>query len=480
MAGKRQQRGGGPARSLFIEPFVDEGLGNSAYLVGSRAAKVAAMVDPLRDVDGYLDSAKALGVAITHVVDTHLHNDFVTGAREIAARTGAQVGASAEAGVEFDHTSLKEGDLLRLGDVSIGVIASPGHTPEHIALTATEPGAKAPSVLFSGGALIVGGAARTDLLGHDLTEPLARRLYHTIHDKLLALPDSVVLCPTHGAGSFCAAPAVDERTSTIGMERVRNPLCQSQTEDEFVARALEGLPSYPVYFRELRPVNRRGPKVLGRLPDPTPLPPPEVKAWVDRGGAVLDVRRAVAFAEGHIPLAYGIALDAPLVTWAGWLIPFGTPLVLVADDPKVREEAVRELIRIGYDDFHGYLAGGMAAWRAAGFSLEAVPRIRAADLHEQITEGDAPIVLDVRSDGEWEDGHIPGAVHFENGRLPFEDLALPKDRPIVVHCSVRNRSMAGISVLARRGYRNLTLMDGGFRDWSRAGFEVEVGSRDGA
>jgi len=458
-----------------LETFVDEDLGNSAYLVGSRTAKVAALIDPLRDADRYIATARDLGVRITHVLDTHLHNDFVSGSLEVAAHTGAVVGASAEADVEFDHQDLREGDRIPIGDVAIAVMGTPGHTPEHIAFTLLAPKSGAPLALFSGGALIVGGAARTDLLGHDLTEPLARRLYHTIHDKLLALPDAVSVYPTHGAGSFCAAPAVAERTTTIGLERAGNPLCQPQTEDEFVVHALEGLPSYPVYFRELRPINRRGPRLLGGLPALEPLSPAQVKDWVDGGRAVLDVRPARAFVEAHIPGAYGIALSAPIVTWAGWLIPFGTPLVLVSRGAEEHAEAVRQLIRIGYDDLRGYLDGGMGAWRSAGLPVERVPTVTATDLHARLAVGPAPVVLDVRSDGEWEDGHIPGAIHIENGRLPYDDLTLPKDGPVVVHCGMRNRAAAGVSVLARRGYRNLMVMDGGFTAWDQSKFEVERG-----
>ncbi len=461
---------------LFVEQFVDEDLGNSAHLVGSLDTKVAALVDPLRDVDRYLAAASEVGVRITHALDTHLHNDFVSGAREVAAKTHAVVGASAEAGLEFDHQALREGDRIRLGDASLEVVAAPGHTPEHIAFTLRGSEAGGPLAVFSGGALIVGGAARTDLLGHDLTEPLARKLYHTIHDKLLALQDAVAVYPTHGAGSFCAAPTVGERITSIGRERQRNPLCQPQSEDEFVARALEGLPSYPTYFRSLRPINRHGPTVLGGLPELKPLPPAEVKAWADRRGAVLDVRPARAFAEGHIPGAYGVATEAPLTTWAGWLIPFGSPLVLVAGGAEELAEAVRQLIRIGYDDLRGYLDGGMAAWRGPGHAVETFSTTTVAALRKRMGAADGPLILDVRSDGEWEAGHIPGAVHIENGRLPYDELPLPEDRPIVVHCGVRDRAMAGTSVLARRGYRNLTVLDGGFSAWRAARFEVERGS----
>ena len=268
--------------------------------------------------------------------------------------------------------------------------------------------------------------------------------------------------PTHGAGSFCAAPAVAERTTTIGRERAWNPLAQAQSEEEFVKLALHGLPSYPHYFRELRAINQRGPRVLGGLPVLPPLPPAAVHDWMARGGAVLDARPARAFAEGYIPGSYGIALEAPLITWAGWLIPFGAPLVVVTEGPAEHEEAIRQLIRIGYDDLRGYLDDGLAAWEAAGLPVGRIRKMPVRELRERQAAADPLVVLDVRQDAEYAAGHIPGALHIENGRLPFEELPLLTDRPIVVHCQHHNRSTAGLSVLIRRGYRDLILVEGGF------------------
>src|ERR1044071_3544556 len=228
----------------FIEPFVDKGLGNSAYLIGSHDTKKGILIDPLRDVDRYLQAATERGIQLTHVLDTHLHADFVSGNREIAHQTGAVIGASAEAGVGFEHQPLDEDSIIDLGTFQIRVMTTPGHTPEHISFLLVEPDGKTPSALFSGGALIVGGAARTDLLSPELTHPLASQLYHTIHDKLLKLPNQVNVFPTHGAGSFCVAPASSERTTTIGNERKTNKLAQPQSEAEFIQRALEGLPLY--------------------------------------------------------------------------------------------------------------------------------------------------------------------------------------------------------------------------------------------
>ena len=465
-----------PAPAAFVQPFVDEGLGNSAYLVGSRDAKLAALIDPLRDVDRYLAAAEGIGVKIAYVLDTHLHNDFVSGAREVAAKTGAVVGASAEAGLAFEHRALKDGDRLSLGDLGLGVLATPGHTPEHLAFALGADGDAAPLALFTGGALIVGGAARTDLLGEAMTEPLARRLYHTIHARLLAYPDDTAVFPTHGAGSFCAAPSFGDRTTTIGMEKARNPLCKATSEDEFVRRSLEGLPAYPAYFGKVRPINQQGPEVLGGVPHPKPMPPSEVQSWIDGGGAVLDVRSPREFLRGHIPGAYGIGTGAPLVVWAGWLLPFGVALVLVSRGGPELDFAVRQLIRIGFDDLRGTLDGGMEAWRGAGLPVEAFPVVMPGDLRKRMSTAGGPLVLDVREDDEWLDGHIPGAVHIPNGRLPWiEDLPLPKVGPIIVHCGTSNRSTQALSVLARRGFRNLALLEGGFSMWYQSGYEVEQG-----
>src|SRR3990172_3461653 len=285
----------------FIEPFVDSGLGNSAYLSGSHDTKKGILIDPLRDVDRYLYAASGRGIQLTHVLDTHLHADFVSGNREIAHQTGAFIGASAEAKVGFDHSPLTEESVIDLGAFQIRVMTTPGHTPDHISFLLVDPDGKTPSALFSGGALIVGGAARTDLLTDELTHPLASLLYHTIHDKLLKLPDEVDVFPTHGAGSFCVAPASNDRVTTIGRERKTNPLTQPQSEEEFIKRSLTGLPAYPTYYKYMRAINQTGARILGGIPVLKPCTPAEVKALMDDGVVVLDVRHQKAFGAGHIP-----------------------------------------------------------------------------------------------------------------------------------------------------------------------------------
>ncbi len=455
--------------NYFIEPFVDTGLGNSAYLIGSHDTKKGILIDPLRDVDRYLHAASERGIQLTHVLDTHLHADFVSGNREIAHQTGALIGASAEAKVGFDHHALTEDSILDLGAFQIRVMTTPGHSPEHISFLVIDAENKIPSALFSGGALIVGGAARTDLLTPELTQPLARHLYHTIHDKFLKLPDEVDVFPTHGAGSFCVAPASSDRVTTIGRERRTNILAQSQSEDDFIKRSLMGLPSYPTYYRYMREVNQKGARILDGVPVLKPLSPAEVKSLMDEGVVVLDVRHQKQFGRGHIPESYGIRVEAPLTTWAGWVIPFGSRMMLVAESADQRSEATRQLIRIGYDDVIGYLEGGMEAWARAGYPVETISSMSVKELRERLGEVN---LLDVRQTSEWNAGHIPNAIHFEGGRIAWDELPFAQDKPLAVQCASGNRSMIAISVLKRRGFHNLIQVEGGFNQWMKNGFEI--------
>jgi len=451
----------------FIEPFVDAGLGNSAYLIGSHATKKGILIDPLRDVDRYLHAASELGVQLTHILDTHLHADFVSGNLEIADQTGAVIGASAGAGLGFDHEPLDENSVIDMGAFRIKVLTTPGHSPEHISYLVLDD-KNIPLALFSGGALIVGGAARTDLLGHEHTHALAHELYHTIHEKLLKLSDEVDVFPTHGAGSFCVAPASTDRVTTIGRERKTNPLAQPQSEAEFIKRSLQGLPSYPTYYKYMRAINQRGAKILGSVPILKPYTASEVKALMDEGVVVLDIRHQKAFGAGHIPNSYGIRVDAPLVVWAGWVIPFGSRIVLLGESADQREDATRQLIRIGYDDVFGYLEGGIEAW-AREYPVETVHSIKVKELRERLHE---VTLVDVRNRSEWNEGHIPGANHFEGGRIAWEEFPFPQDKPLVIQCASGNRSMIAVSVLKRRGIHNVMQVDGGINQWKLHGFEI--------
>jgi hydroxyacylglutathione hydrolase len=465
-----------------VRQFVDEGLGNSAHLLISESGGVAALIDPLRDIDQYVAAARTEGVRITHVLETHIHNDFLSGSRELAASNGARIVASADAGLEFDHQPVRDGDTLAIGDVQIKVLATPGHTPEHVSYLARDMAKPAePAVLFSGGSLLVGAVSRTDLLGHEHVTGLAHQLYHTLHEKILPLGDDVIVHPTHGAGSFCTAAAAAESTSTIGRERRSNPFLSLPGPAAFTQRLLATMPSYPTYFDHMRAVNRRGPRVVGELPRLAPLAPHDVQRRHRHGEALVDTRSIYAYARAHIPGVYHVELRPAFASWVGWVVPFGTPVILVSDTTEVHEYAVRQLIRIGYDDLPGYLDGGMDAWETAGLPVERVPVLTMREVRQRlITEvGEPLVVVDVRQAHEWAAGHMPRAELVEAGTLPSAELHLPHDRLLAIHCGHGQRAATGLSVLEHRGYTNLALIAEGIDAWREAGGELERGTPSG-
>jgi hydroxyacylglutathione hydrolase len=459
---------------MRVRHFVDQGLGNSAYLLISETDRVATLIDPLRDVDQYLTVARQEGARITHVLETHLHNDFLSGSRELAAVSGARIVASAEAGLEFDHQSVRDGDVLALGEIRLSVLATPGHTPEHVSYLAHDTLRPAdPPVLFSGGSLLVGAVSRTDLLGHEHATGLAHQLYRTLHERILPLGDNVVVYPTHGAGSFCTAAASAETTTTIGRERRTNLFLAQSGPQAFADRLQSSMPSYPVYFHRMRALNKRGPRVLGSVPRLQPLTALDVCARQQRGQAIVDMRSIHDYARGHIPRAFHVELRAAFGSWVGWVVPFGTPVILVAETKLVHEYAVRQLIRIGYDELPGYLDGGMDAWSNAGLPVEQVAKLTMRELRARLERGDPLVVLDVRQAHEWRVGHMPDAILHEAGELRNGIPALPRDRPIAAHCGHGERAATALSVLEQRGYEALTLVTGGMDEWRAAGGEVE-------
>jgi hydroxyacylglutathione hydrolase len=463
-----------------VRQFVDEGLGNSAHLVISESGGVAALVDPLRDVDQYMAAAQAEGVHITHVLETHIHNDFLSGSRELAAVTGARIVASADARLEFDHQPVRDGDTLAIGDVQVKILATPGHTPEHVSYVARNTAKPTePAVLFSGGSLLVGAVSRTDLLGHEHATGLAHQLYHTLHEKILPLGDDVIVHPTHGAGSFCTAAAAAESTSTIGRERRGNPFLALSGPEVFTQRLLASMPSYPTYFDSMRAVNRRGPLVLGELPRLAPLTPHDVQARHRHGEALVDTRSIYEYARGHIPGVYHVELRPAFASWVGWVVPFGTPLILISETTEVHEHAVRQLIRIGYDNLPGYLDGGMDAWKTAGLPLERVPVLTMREVRQRVESGEPLVVVDVRQAHEWAAGRMPQAELVEAGALPSAEAHLPHDRLLPIHCGHGQRAATGLSVLEHRGYTNLALIAEGIDAWRAAGGEVERGIPSG-
>jgi hydroxyacylglutathione hydrolase len=453
-----------------IHPVVDEGLGNSAYLVELGDGR-SLVVDPARDPTPYLELAHRRGLRIAYAAETHLHADFLTGSRELAAADGAHVLAPRASRLGFDHRGLEDAEEVDLGGLTLRVLATPGHAPEHVSYLLLDSGR--PLALFSGGALLVGTVARTDLASPELTEPLARAAYRSLHTRLLPLPDELAVHPTHGAGSFCAAPVGGERTTTIGAEHRHNRLLAAPDEDAFVAELLAGFGSYPPYFLRLRDRNRAGPQLLGSdWRALRRLSTDQVRERLAGGGVLVDARPITAFAAGHILGALSIALRPAFASWLGWLVDDTRPLVFVLDEEQDRGELARQCRSIGYDHLAGELAGGMAAWRAAGLPERQVPLVPADQLDDQPGS-----VLDVRQASEVAAGRLPGAVPMELGALADDPAAATKlEGPVTVMCSHGQRAMTAASLLERAGRQDLRVARGGPQDWHRATGRALAGS----
>ena len=442
------------ARDHLI-PLVDEGLGNSAYLADLGGGRALA-VDASRDLRALRQAAARRGLSVAFAAETHLHADFLTGSVQLTAGESAVVLASAAGRREFPHTPLADGDEVDLGGLRLRALATPGHTDEHLSYLLLD-GSRELGV-FTGGSLIVGSVARTDLLGAGRAEELARAQYRSVR-RLAALPGATAVWPTHGAGSFCSAPPGAARTTTIGAEKAANALLAAPDEDTFARLLLAGLGSYPAYFARLAEINRKGPGVVTHAPGLALLSPAAVRSVLAGGGWLVDVRPVADFAAGHIPGAVSIALREQFATWLGWLVPAGVPLGFVLAPGQDPAELAWQALKIGYEHLAGQLDGGMAAWQAGGGPVTGTGLVSADRL------GGRP-VLDVRQDSEYRAGHIPGAVHIELGDLPGLAQAAPEGA--VVMCGHGERAMTAASLLQRTGHHGLAVLAGGPGDWAAA------------
>jgi glyoxylase-like metal-dependent hydrolase (beta-lactamase superfamily II)/rhodanese-related sulfurtransferase len=436
----------------MLAPVVDKGLGNSAYLVDLGDRRALA-VDASLDLRAVRAEAERRGLTIAFAADTHLHADFLSGALQLAETDGAQVLASAAGQRTFDHVGLSDGDEVDLGGLTLRALATPGHTGEHLAFEVLD-GSK-PLGVFSGGSLIVGGAARTDLAGSEKTEALSRAQYRSLR-RLLELPDETPVWPTHGAGSFCSAPGNDERTTTIGRERSSNPLLAAPDEETFVKELLGGLGSFPPYFLDLPEENRTGRAVAG-APTVPGLDAARVAKLAHLGALVVDVRPVRDFAAGHIPGALSIPLRAQFVSWLGWLLKPSTPYVVIRRPDQDLAELVWQAVKIGYEAPVGELSGGMTAWDGP---TTQTPLLSASEIGSSR-------VLDVRQDNEFYNGHLPDALHVELGDLPDHVAEMP-DEPLVVMCGHGERAMTAASILRRHGHAGVRVLEGGVDDWTAA------------
>ena len=465
---------------MYFKQFYLACLAHASYLIGSDGE--AAVVDPQRDVDEYLAEASANGLQIKYVIETHLHADFVSGHQEIADRTGAQIIFGEKAGVEFAHRAVRDGEELRMGNVVLRFLETPGHTPEGICVLVTDTeNPDQPPKLLTGDTLFIGDVGRPDLAGGKGYTPqmMAEMMYDSLHGKLLKLPDEVEVYPAHGAGSMCGRNMSKETSSTIGEQRKFNYALKPMSKEEFVAMMTADLPEAPVYFPKDAEINRSGARGLSELQPPQPLTPQEVLQWRDAGHVLLDVRAAADFGATHVPGSINIGLGGQFAMWAGSLVPMNASIVVIADTGAQVDETVVRLARVGIENVKGYLAGGVQSWHEAGYPVERIEQVTVAQLQEQMATGDLQI-LDVRRPAEYLGGHVPRAINAPLASLEksLDPLPLKKDKLTAVICAGGYRSSAAASLLQQKGFSNLLNVSGGTGAWINAGYAVEAPSTD--
>lgn len=462
---------------FFHQRFVP-GLAIASYIVGDEKTKEVAVIDATRDVEEFIEIAKREGLRIAHILETHVHADFVSGSAELKARLSGepQIHASGLGGAQWtppyaDHV-VKDGDEVCLGGVRLKAIHTPGHTPEHLswALYDDTRSKQEPWLLFTGDFLFVGDVGRPDLLGEEARKGLASQLYQSVFQTVEPLPDFTEIFPGHGAGSLCGKAIGSRRSSTMGFERRFNGALQSASEEKWTETLLRGMPLAPPYFRRMKQVNSQGPKILGtELPGRQRFSSKDLHERLCENCLVVDVRSKEAFAAAHIPGSVNIPLGPNLPTWAGWVLPYDRSLVIVADDTSDVPEVVTHLIRVGLDDIQGYLDDGIHAWEDHGYEISRLETLSVHDLAGRLkSASEPPFVLDVRTDSEWESGHIDEAKHIHGGLLQEHFGEVPKDRPVAVICGSGYRGSIAASFLKREGYERVANVLGGMTAWKNA------------
>ncbi len=459
---------------MFFKQFYLGCLAHASYLIGSDGE--AAVIDPQRDVEQYLEEARRQRLAIRYVIETHLHADFVSGHRELAGRTGAEIVFGRRAGVEFPHRAVTDGDELALGNLVLRALETPGHTPEGVSWLLVDPRISSiPLKVLTGDTLFVGDVGRPDLAGSRGYTPdqMAGLLYDSLHQKLLTLPDAVEVWPAHGAGSSCGRNISKDTSSTIGEQRRSNYALAPMSREQFVSLLTTDLPEAPSYFAMDAEINRRGAPPLASI-EARPLSPAAVEQNIQSGSVVLDVRDGAAFGAGHLEGSINIGLAGQYASWSGNLLSADIPILVVADGAAEAREAVLRLARVGLENVVGYLDGGIAAWNDAGFEIESLPQMDVAELRARSTSGHMVQVVDVRTASEYGSGHVPGAINLPLGELDRAADQLDRTRPTAVVCAGGYRSAAGASLLQRKGLRDLYNVIGGTAAWKSAGYETEA------
>ena len=473
---------------MFFQRFYDTKLAQASYLIGCQQTGDAVVVDPNRDIEQYVAAATREGLRVTHVTETHIHADFVSGARELAARTGAQLLLSDEGDRDWKYAFAEEaraillhdGDSFHVGNIELEAMHTPGHTPEHLSFLVTDhPSGAGAWGILTGDFVFVGDVGRPDLLeraaGYAGTmEASARALRRSLR-RFELLPDHLQVWPGHGAGSACGRALGAVPSTTVGYEKRANWALAPMDETEFVRAVLEGQPEPPRYFAQMKRINKEGPRALGGFPRPARLPVPALRKLVEQGELVVDTRAAEEFAAGHAPRTLNIPLGESFTTWAGWLLPYDRDVYLLVDAGCAHcvEELVRDLAMIGLDRVSGVIgAEALDSWTDAEHALETVRQVTPVEAAQLVARGEA-LVVDVRGQTEWAAGHLPAASNIPLGYLADRIDELPTDRLILVQCRSGARSAIAASVLQRRGRTNVANVIGGIVSWQQAGLPIE-------
>jgi len=476
---------------MLLRRFYDEKLAQASYMIGCQVTGEAIVIDPNRDADQYVRAGEEEGMTIAYVTETHIHADYLSGSRELARRTGATLLLSGDGPPDWQYRFAEadgarivhDGDVLKLGNILIRVLHTPGHTPEHISFEVTDGAASdSPMGILSGDFIFVGDVGRPDLLEKaagvsNTMEAGAKVLYESL-ERFRGFPGYLQILPGHGAGSACGKALGSVPSSTLGYEHMVNWAFQCANEDEFVDRVLEDQPEPPVYFAQMKRMNRDGPPILGGLPDPPRLAAGRLAQLLADGGIVVDTRARGRFAEAHVPGTINIPLNREFPNWCGWFLPYDQPIHLLADGPEAAREAARDMALIGLDRCEGYfeVTDALGTWESERGPLE---RSRVTDWEgaERAVRDEGAVYVDVRRQTEWNEGHVPGALHVHLGYLIDRSDELPRDRPLLLYCRSGNRSGMGMSLLQAAGFRDVRNVEGGVvtrgKDWE----PLEVGSR---
>jgi hydroxyacylglutathione hydrolase len=469
---------------VLVRQWLIEGLGHLSAMLADEDAGTAVVVDPRRDVDVYVAAAAERDLRITHVVETHVHNDYVSGARELASLTGADHLIGGGADLRYEHRPMADGESVRTGSIELTALAAPGHTPEHVVYAVADASrAGEPAILLTGGSLLVGSVGRTDLLGAEHAERYAEAMHRTLRGVVFGQADYVTVLPTHGAGSLCSTDIASTPSSTIGYERRHNEIARVALQDAdpagFARALLAGQPTVPAYFARMRPTNQAGPAPVGLAPaPPRPLEPAAVGELVRDGALVVDLRDPLEHALAHLPGSVSIPSGSSFATWLGWIVEPERPVVLLLGAPGDWEDAARQAGRVGYEAaIIGHVRGGFDAWQAAGLPTESSGRLSVGDLAGRVASGgpDSPLVIDVRQAAEYERGHVPGALHLGAGELPARLAELPRDRPLATICASGYRASVAASLLRRAGFDDVSWVAAGVPAWRRSGQPIERG-----